>query len=446
MSPPRSPRRRWLQFSLRTLLLAVTLVAGVLAAVCVYLAPYRQQRRTMAMIEQLNGTYQTADAPTWLRFVFGSDFQVVTVVNLADCDEPDEYLDAVASLPALKTLAVGGRSFADEQLARLGSIKTLTGLVLDTASVTDDGIAAVRQTLPDIEVYRSQRRAVRDYKAHFKFGDLLTQPATGFEDLREAAGAEFFDEATQADLMFERIRDDDLEFLVDFASLHHLHLNQAPISDQGLVHLRGLRNLDSLNLWGTPVGDAGLAHLEGLGNLRELLLVGTRVTDAGLEHLRELRNLTSLYLGDTPKVTSDGLAHIDCLTNLQKLWLDNTGVGDAGLSHVAKLTNLADLSLGDTSVSNAGLAHLKPLTNLRNLRLDGTRIDDAGLAELKSLVNLAELSLMDTNVSDAGLDHLKGLQGLGKLWVGGTRVTKEGIGKLRQALPTCVIDESLRAK
>src|SRR5262249_33656226 len=135
MSPGNSHRRRWWQFRLRTLLLAVGVVAGVLLGVRAHLAPYRQQRQTMALIEQLHGSYQSAAGPTWLRFVFGSDFQVVTVVNLADCDEPDDYLDAVAHLPALKTLVVGGRSFTDAQLGRLGSVKTLSGLVLDTTSV-----------------------------------------------------------------------------------------------------------------------------------------------------------------------------------------------------------------------------------------------------------------------------------------------------------------------
>ncbi len=44
---PPKPRRRWFQFSLRTLLIAVTLVAGVLVAWRAYVEPYRRQRETM---------------------------------------------------------------------------------------------------------------------------------------------------------------------------------------------------------------------------------------------------------------------------------------------------------------------------------------------------------------------------------------------------------------
>jgi len=37
------PRRRWFQFSLRSLLIAVTLVAGLLMAWRAYVEPYRRQ-------------------------------------------------------------------------------------------------------------------------------------------------------------------------------------------------------------------------------------------------------------------------------------------------------------------------------------------------------------------------------------------------------------------
>jgi len=43
LSKPTKPRRRWFQFSLRTLLIAVTLVAGLLAWRA-YVEPYRRQR------------------------------------------------------------------------------------------------------------------------------------------------------------------------------------------------------------------------------------------------------------------------------------------------------------------------------------------------------------------------------------------------------------------
>ena len=52
------PRRSWFQFSLLTLLIAVTLAAGMLAAWRnVYVVPYLRQLKTMKLIEELGGKY-----------------------------------------------------------------------------------------------------------------------------------------------------------------------------------------------------------------------------------------------------------------------------------------------------------------------------------------------------------------------------------------------------
>ena len=50
---PPNPKRRRFQFSLRSLLVAVTLVAGLLVAWRVYVEPYRRQREVMALITEL---------------------------------------------------------------------------------------------------------------------------------------------------------------------------------------------------------------------------------------------------------------------------------------------------------------------------------------------------------------------------------------------------------
>ena len=52
-------RRRWFQFSLRTLLIVVTLAAGLLVAWRAYVEPYGRQREVMALIKDLNGGYET---------------------------------------------------------------------------------------------------------------------------------------------------------------------------------------------------------------------------------------------------------------------------------------------------------------------------------------------------------------------------------------------------
>ena len=56
--PPKS-KRRWFQYSLRTLLIVVTLVAGLLVAWRAYVEPYRRQREVMALIKELGVSYRT---------------------------------------------------------------------------------------------------------------------------------------------------------------------------------------------------------------------------------------------------------------------------------------------------------------------------------------------------------------------------------------------------
>ena len=71
--------------------------------------------------------------------------------------------------------------------------------------------------------------------------------------------------------------------------LEELTLPGTPVTDAGLVHLKGLINLSVLDLGGTYLTDAGMVHLKGLTDLSKLDLALTDVTDAGLVHLRGLK-------------------------------------------------------------------------------------------------------------------------------------------------------------
>ncbi len=121
----RKRRRRLCQFRLRTLLILMALCAVGAAVWRTYLEPYRRQRQTMALIEKWHGTYKTTEANVWLRWVCGADLQNVIVVDLADCDEPAAYVDAIAAFPKLETLVVGGTAFSDEHLRPFERVATL---------------------------------------------------------------------------------------------------------------------------------------------------------------------------------------------------------------------------------------------------------------------------------------------------------------------------------
>lgn len=76
-----------------------------------------------------------------------------------------------------------------------------------------------------------------------------------------------------------------------------------PVTDAGLVPLKGLTNLMGLEVNNTKITDAGLEHLKGLTSLNWMDLSKTPITDAGLEHLKGLKSLNTLFL-DERQVTA----------------------------------------------------------------------------------------------------------------------------------------------
>jgi hypothetical protein len=195
-------KRRWFQFSLRSLMIAVAVLCCVMAVVN---SRANQQRRVAQRIKDAHGLvfydYQLDDklnmrtddpqplGPVWLRQVIGLDFfaTVVSVrVNLAS----DEYLDAAAELPDLRDLRIACDSKisdrAWENLTRLTSLESL---------------------------------------------------------------------------YLRGIRDSAMSNLRGLSRLRLLDITNTDITDAGLVNLKGLKGLRTLNLGGTKVTDAGVASL-----------------------------------------------------------------------------------------------------------------------------------------------------------------------------------------
>jgi hypothetical protein len=81
-----------------------------------------------------------------------------------------------------------------------------------------------------------------------------------------------------------------------FRSAIGISLSDTPVSDAGLVHLKGMKKLQRLYLGDTPVSDAGAVHLKGLTGMQCLDLIGAQVRDTGLAELRaaELPNCGAL--------------------------------------------------------------------------------------------------------------------------------------------------------
>lgn len=239
-------KRRWYQFSLRTLLIAVLLLSLAFGWLAARMERARG-RETVDAIRRLGGSvyfdYQWDEDEQKWRFdgvrppsgwkarLLGEDVgSKVRVVRLGPPTEvSDGDLRLLAGLTRLEFLQLCHTSITDEGLAHLEGLASLRLLDLGCTSTSDAGLKHIRR----------------------------------------------------------------------LAALRELRLTGTRVTGAGLVELKGLTRLEELWLGDLDVSDGELAHLEALTSLQRLDLAGTPVTDAGLIHLGRLANLVYVDLRNT---------------------------------------------------------------------------------------------------------------------------------------------------
>ena len=229
-------RRRWLKVSLRTFLLAITVL-------CVWLGfivnRANKQKQAVAWVREHGGTvyydfefykensefpYKDAEppGPDWLRKWIGIDyFADVTYVSL--CDEQITDLGPLANLIELRILDLGGTQPSD--LWPLAKMKQMQVLNLSQIQVSD---------LSPLSGMRKMRRL-----------SLNNTPVS------------------------------DLSPLSDLTELRQLEANFTQVSD--LTPLSGMPELQQLCLYGTPITD--LMPLRGITHLNLIELSDSDVSD-----------------------------------------------------------------------------------------------------------------------------------------------------------------------
>lgn len=194
----RSLKRRWLQFSISSLLLLMLVCAVGLALIVV---PAERQRRAVNYVESMEGTvvYEEDEqndlqsVPGWLQQVLGEDyFQSVSEIELSGSPVSDAGLAYLNGLTGLKQLLLGETQVSDAGLAHLNRLPALEWLDLEGTQVTDAGLVNVKR----------------------------------------------------------------------LTTLHWLSLRGTQVGDAGLEHVKSLTVLDSLVLSDTRVSDAGIAELQ----------------------------------------------------------------------------------------------------------------------------------------------------------------------------------------
>lgn len=115
---------------------------------------------------------------------------------------------------------------------------------------------------------------------------MESTPPTWLDRLFGNGQRHLFDRAVEVSLSKGVADDETLSYVGDLSQLESLWLENANISDAGLVHLASLSELRSLSFNDTPVTDVGLRSLHRMPHLRELWLYNTDVSKYGVEQLQ----------------------------------------------------------------------------------------------------------------------------------------------------------------
>jgi Leucine Rich repeat len=385
-SPP--PRRRFrLRFSLRTFLIAFTLIGVFLGWFGRELVRVRRQREVvnqyLASGAKVHFDYQfdgknfnvaTPPAPKILLRMFGDDLFTHLVYVRWDSVSPasDKLVALLPCLPQLKYIVLAGPRVSDRAITYLQKLPQLQELGLYDVGIHSEGIGQLAQCpgLSNISLYG---QFVSD--AHLKaipLGDRLR--------------------------IFQLLRTPN-------------------VGDEGVSALANLKGLEYLDIYSAPkVTNSGIAALSQLQHLKSLNILGTAMTDGALPDIGKL-------------------------TNLEFLRLDGHPISDAGVTALVGLKNLRYLQLLETRITNAAMGTIGKFSELEDLGLSYTQVGDEGLNHLKGLSKLAMLELIETQVTDEGLLQLKDMQSLRYLNVSlGQGVSREGVLRLKQFLPKCQFD------
>jgi internalin A len=255
--------------------------------------------------------------PRWLRDLFGDDyFYKVWSVQIRGSDLTNINLTPLEKLEYLDDIYIHNSQIIDRQFEQIIRLPKLDSLSLDGCNITNEMLARISN--------------IKNLQPKLR---LLSLENT-------------------------KITDKGLGYLNNFKKLKWLYLDQSDITDDGILHLKGLSELNLLSLKETKITDSGLMALKYFPKIYELRLRQTKITDAGIVHLKSLPHLEILDLGETD-ITDEGLKDLDNIINLGDLAIDHTKVTDKGLTYIKGLTNLRSIFLFNTNVTEKGIKNLQ---------------------------------------------------------------------------------------
>lgn len=239
--PALRPRRfrRWLQFSMRTVLLLTAAAAVLISVVGVPLFRLRKQQLAVKRLEQAGArlTFEAQGAEgiaTWAGEKLFGEEAATRVTKLAWNDEPASAADLapLESLIWIEHVDLAWKAVDDEGVSHLRQLRHLATLNLNGARLTDRGLA-----------YLAECRALRRLQLH---GASVTD--AGLASLAKLS------ELEGIDLSSTQVTGENLEPLARLPALDMLNLNETPLNDSAVTVLSRMKRLRWL----------GVSHTTGL--------------------------------------------------------------------------------------------------------------------------------------------------------------------------------------
>ena len=169
--------RRWFQFSLRTLMIFMAVVALACGWLATKIEKKRRERQAVELVLSKGGQvgfdYQRwkmpaghtgykgnvePPGPAWLRSILGENFFSEAEMVFINYQKPstltDADLDSIKNLGQLESLWLPGVNVTDAGLVHLKGMAKLRYLDFRGSSVTDEGINDLKKALPDCDIVR----------------------------------------------------------------------------------------------------------------------------------------------------------------------------------------------------------------------------------------------------------------------------------------------------
>lgn len=271
-----TPKRRWLQLSLRTLLLAMLVFGCGMGWLGGRRRRSQEAWRPIRTLEQdsfanLNDSLGVQSNGGWLEQKLGIDFpQPPRSLTICGDESTKDKIACACQLKSLEVLSLiyfhpePDMEFVDHAVCSFSKLPQLKRFILIEGKFTGSSL--------------------RHFSGSVSIRTLDLDLCTG-------------------------LTEQGLTSIGELPYLTTLDLSDTRISDAMLKVVSHSKSVEDLDVSFTSISDKGLSCLKGMASLREISLSNTAITDEGLSALAEVKTLRKVYLVDT-KVTTEGTAKL----------------------------------------------------------------------------------------------------------------------------------------